>query len=428
MSYALRFLTATLAKQEVGEFLRFGALDHLFDLDPVSQPTYQFVKDYLDTSGELPTIDLVETETNVVLKIEDASCNYLHQKAFEEWTKRTLKLAQAEANQHFADDPLQAHKILLAAGHLVEEKQNAPQISNFKDAATSLYPYLVNKWTNKDAIASFGWKYLDDQSGGIMPDDLISFVGRPQQGKTWFLLRMALHVWKTMMKPIVFVTMEMSKEAIMERLAAIWTGTAMNFFKFGQAASLLPGKAGAKIVNPKQQLKVQLNALQAGDMPDFIIVDGNLAGTVDDVAAVCRQYRPAMCFIDGAYILDNAEAKGIYDAVARNVKLIKRKICTALQTPCACTWQFAKIEDKLKKGAKPTLENIGYSDAIAQFSAVVLGLFEDDDPGNVQSLFQRLITVLKGRNGEVGEFRVLWDFVRMLFDQVEPEAKVVLWN
>jgi len=60
---------------------------------------------------------------------------------------------------------------------------------------------------------------------------------------------------------------------------------------------------------------------------------------------------------------------------------------------------------------------IGYSDAIGQISSIVLGLFQEDSPETIQS---RKVNVMKGRNGEIGELRIAWDFIDMDFSQVDP--------
>jgi hypothetical protein len=49
----------------------------------------------------------------------------------------------------------------------------------------------------------------------------------------------------------------------------------------------------------------------------------------------------------------------------------------------------------------------------------VLGLFEGD---TIETVNQRRVEILKGRNGEVGRFHTHWDWVRMRFDEVIPEA------
>ena len=49
----------------------------------------------------------------------------------------------------------------------------------------------------------------------------------------------------------------------------------------------------------------------------------------------------------------------------------------------------------------------------------MLGLFEDE---TVETLKQRVVKVLKGRNGETGEFKTKFHFDTMDFGQVEEKS------
>ena len=91
------------------------------------------------------------------------------------------------------------------------------------------------------------------------------------------------------------------------------------------------------------------------------------------------------------------------------------------------SWQFNRksLEKDSKKGQKPGVEDIGMSDAIGQISSIVLGLMQED---GVETLTSRRVTVMKGRNGEVGGFNVRWDFQKMDFRQLadgEDEKKTL---
>lgn len=760
MSYAKRFLAASLATSDLSAFLQYGNAKHLFEYDPVSQPAFDFVMEYIETAGALPTIELVEEETEINFTAETAAPEWLFGKAFETHVQRAMKLMIEEAKKEFNENPLIAMKNISDRMSELEGQRLQPNVSNFKNAIDDLWPYLLNKWNPSEAVIGFGWPYFDQQSGGLEAGDMVGIVGQPGRGKaqpltepvlladgtwkpmgdiqvgdrvasvdgkpskvtaihpqgmrptyrltfadgrqveadaehlwevscsrwtqqtqvlttveliekrkvantrgrigvplvsgdfghneplpidpyalgallgygcfkskdvrystadpemvvwldellaplgvkskwlknvdytlqtagkghpsklrrelialdlwgkyahekaipeqymsankaarlallqglmdtdgtagndgsvqfcstswelarqvqklvrslgglcsfgvkdtthrqayilgirmqcpkdsfrlerkksrlgetqqkgrtlklmihtiqkledqdcqcisvshprhlyvtsgytvthnTWFLLWIALNIWRTLKQPIVFVSMEMSKEQILSRLAAMYTEVGMDFFKFGQSPNLfIKAKQGTK-----QQVKDMLKALKESDLPDFIVVDGNIASTVEDCVAVCRQYKAAACLIDGAYALDNDKAKGIYDAVTANVKLLKRKLAAPLKIPCICTWQFENLK-KLKKGDMPTMDNIGYSRAIQEYSSILLGLFEEEDMANVENLFQRTIYIMKGRSGEVGRFKVRWDFQKMNFGEVVKAAKIEMFN
>lgn len=417
-SFATRFLAAALAKGNLAEYLKFGKMEHVFALDPGAADTFQFVKHYIEKEGALPPAHLVEAETQTALPVEDVGLNWLYEKAFDTYVQRSLKIAVKEANELF-DQPLEALSALSKALDAVRLAQLGPKIVDFKNAYSDSYPQMVQKWAMMDSVAKFGWHYMDHQSGGIWPGDLISLVGRPGLGKTWLMLWVALNVWKITGQPVVFVSMEIMAQKIVERLAALYTGTAMDFFKTGMAPTMFTGD---KKLPTKKKVQTMLKELEGSDMPPFIVVDGNLTAAVTDVVSVVQQFKPGAVFIDGAYMLQNGQTKSLYEAVAVNCNLLKQRVATDLGCPTFCSWQFSRELEKLKKGQKPGLEHIGYSDVIGQVSTIVLGLFQDDDQSNVESLYHRKISVLKGRDGEVGEFLVHWDFKRMVFAEVDKSA------
>jgi replicative DNA helicase len=121
---------------------------------------------------------------------------------------------------------------------------------------------------------------------------------------------------------------------------------------------------------------------------------------------MARQLRPNIIFIDAAYLLQNHNQHlGRWERVTENIEFIKSQIAEALDIPVVISYQVNREGGK-KKG-QPTLEDIAYTDAIGQISSCVMGLFEDDD---IESMMSRKVTILKGRNGESGEFRINWNF------------------
>jgi DnaB-like helicase C terminal domain len=151
----------------------------------------------------------------------------------------------------------------------------------------------------------------------------------------------------------------------------------------------------------------------------FWVVDGNFKATVEDIWVAARQLKQDAIFIDGAYLLKHPTERDRYRRVAENADLIQQELSNI--APTVCPWQFSREAAKKIKNKGPdqvSLEDIGYSDVIGQVSSLVLGLFEGDSPETVK---QRRIEILKGRNGEVGGFITRWDWVGMHFEEVLDE-------
>jgi hypothetical protein len=104
--------------------------------------------------------------------------------------------------------------------------------------------------------------------------------------------------------------------------------------------------------------------------------------------------------------------------VSENADLLHNRIAAEIG-PVVASWQFARTASKKKKGEEVTLEDIAYADAIGQASSIVMGIFEEE---TVETLKQRRVKILKGRNGETGEFLANWNFDKMDFSQVLAQA------
>lgn len=269
-------------------------------------------------------------------------------------------------------------------------------------------PVLVTKAYHKmgqiEKVCSFGWPYMDDSTGGILPGDLVSIVGRPALGKTWHMLSTALHNWRTG-KNALFVSMEMGLQSIAQRAAAMFAHTNIAQLKVGKYSTSTYKKFAASMVE-MSHLGPQ----------KFYVVDGNLSVHIEELYDLVTLFDIDGMWIDGAYLVKNPNKRlGRYEKVAENAEYMKR-MSGELEISTFASWQFGRdATKKVSKNQKVGLEDIAYSDAIGQVSTIVLGLLQEE---GIETMVQRVIDVLKGRNGEVGQFSVNWDFATMDFSQV----------
>ncbi len=79
-----------------------------------------------------------------------------------------------------------------------------------------------------------GFYDLDSLTQGFQKSDLIIIAGRPSMGKTALSLNIALNIIKNLKLPILFFSLEMSKEQIMYRLLSIETNIPQNKLRSGK--------------------------------------------------------------------------------------------------------------------------------------------------------------------------------------------------
>lgn len=422
MSLGSRFLASVLQTGSVTEYLQYGKLGHLFDVDPMSKPTFEFVEAYVAQHGKLPPMAWVKEKLGVELADEQVAAGALHKDLFDRYLSRAMKSATTKANELVKDNPAEAYGALMQGLQEIAAYEMAPMVSDFRYIMKEFWPQFALAWSGEGTSIPWRWPTMQEQSKGIRPGDLVSFVGRAGLGKTWLLLSQALYTWEVTGRPVIFVSMEMMREVIMERLAGLYSHTPMDFFKDG----ILPNAFGS---GGKNAVKKKLKAAENHEYP-FLVVDGNLTASVEDIVSLCQQYQPAAVFVDGAYMLTPPISGRVTEVekVGYNVEGLKKQVATKLKIPTIATWQFNREAAKLKVGEKPGLHHIAGNDKIGQLSTIVGGLFQPDDESNIEMIQRREFSILKGRGGEVGSFNITWDFIGMRFDEetiIEGEYSVL---
>lgn len=413
MSYALGFqlLKAMCVAQSPMDWHNAKLPAEFFQGPEV--PVFNWVDDHVRKYRMLPKPDTLASAWPVlqaVTAIEPSS--YYLEKLENAWAYRVINQANIDSQtvlKQNQDDHQQALEILdLARKRIVLQKQRT-QLLDFGQQGAQLVVNEYHGIGKSDKICWFGWQYMDAKSGGIVPGDLVSFIGRPAQGKTWMMLYIALHNWVQYGRTVLFVSMEMNPLAISQRAAAMYTQT-----PYGQL------KAAQMSTPTYSQFSQSLSGLQ-GHKAKFWVVDGNLAVNVDEIYALADMLNVDAIVIDGAYMVRHRNSRlNRFERVAENVEQMKADT-SSLKLPTFASWQFSRSAVKGDKKGKeePGLEDIGSSDTIGQSSSIVLAMDQED---SIETLVQRQIRVMKGRSGELGRFPINWWFDTMDFTQyVAPE-------
>jgi replicative DNA helicase len=308
--------------------------------------------------------------------------------------KLSLKSAMMGAEKLRIDQPQKSLEVITSDIIMLNQNHRRKQLLNFaEEGGKIIHDEYIQQQLNADTGLKFGWETFDQMSGGLSGGDVVSIVGRPGMGKTYMELFAMLHAWGQGMTTL-FVSMEMKLSPIAQRLAAMYTNTSISELKSAQVAT--------KKYDKMHQFLKGMNGEQG-----MWIADGALSAKVSDLQMLCSQLQPDVLFIDGAYLLRNDNPRLTrHDRINSNVEDIKQYLAEGLNIPVVQSFQFNR--DATKGSIDDvSLEHIAGSDAIGQLSSVVLGLFEED---SIETALQRKIRVLKGRNGEKGEFNINWRF------------------
>jgi replicative DNA helicase len=407
-----RFLGGVLAeKWSAAQWVKLGNIDPLF-VNDAEKILYKFIDDYVRQNGVVPPAEFTEEELDFKLPVHGAA-NYqleILRNRFIEYTLRNAGLAAASALEE--QDFGKAVDAIQSAVVTTQIDLNPNSLINLKASLSSIwerYQEDLKKGASSGGL-KFGWETFDENSSGLEGGDLVSFVGRPSTGKTWFMLWTATRGWMQGRRPL-FVTLEMPAQQISERALAMMAGVDPSPLKT-KTAMLRPHKT--KVKEKLAEIEKDLN-------DQFHVVDAKMSSTVSDVEMYARAMQSDAIYIDGAYLLRHTDPRidaDRYRRVAENIDALKA-MAMRLDVPVIASWQFnrdAAKKAKKKDSEDPDLEDIGYSDAIGQHSSIVLALLQEE---SVATTTKRKISILKGRGGETGTITVNWDFVHCNFGEIE---------
>jgi replicative DNA helicase len=93
-------------------------------------------------------------------------------------------------------------------------------VTHIKDLVTESFATIERIYEKKETYTGVpsGFRDLDDKTSGFQPSDLIIIAGRPAMGKTSFALNIAQHAAQEAKTPVLFFSLEMSKESLAMRL------------------------------------------------------------------------------------------------------------------------------------------------------------------------------------------------------------------
>lgn len=312
-----------------------------------------------------------------------------------------------------------AKSVLQDALNRISKREQSSRLVDFGADGKKLILDNYHSSNYGKSITQFYWDYMDNLSGGAVGGDLISFVGRPASGKSFVLFRQAYKNFRIGKQTNLIVSMEMNALSVSQRLAAIATGVNLTQIKKKALAT------------PTYNKFVEGLSLLETEESKLYVLDGNLSSDIEDVYLLASTLNVDAVYLDGAYLLKTNENKRLspFERVSAVAHIIKRST-SELDIPSICSWQFNRDAVNKKKGGNQKqgvetagLENIGMTDAIGQLSSIVISMLQEE---SVETMESRVLTLLKGRDGESGQWRINWDFVNMNFDERTDEMKTNL--
>lgn len=260
---------------------------------------------------------------------------------------------------------------------------------------------LKEKFLNSNFIGlKSGFDDLDSIIQGFQKSDFIIIAGRPSMGKTALSLNIVINIIQYSKLPILFFSLEMSKEQIMYRLLAMETNVNQMRLRNGKLSQNDWIKVN-KMVNILSKLPLFID-----DSSDLSIQ--NIRSKIKTL--MFEQNQVGLVIIDYLQLMQNSRLKienrvQELSQITRSLKIIAREF----NIPIIALSQLSRsVENRVEK--RPVLADLRESGSIEQDADLVLMLYRkqnnvlDSDQTNDIELI-----IAKQRNGPVGTVQLKFD-------------------
>jgi len=254
---------------------------------------------------------------------------------------------------------------------------------------------LKEKFLNSNLIGlKSGFDDLDSIIQGFQKSDLIIIAGRPSMGKTALSLNIVINVIQYSKLPILFFSLEMSKEQIMYRLLAMETNVNQMRLRNGKLSQNDWIKIN-KMVNILSKLPLFID-----DTSDLSIQ--NIRSKIKTL--MFEQNQVGLVIIDYLQLMQNSRMKienrvQELSQITRSLKLIAREF----NIPIIALSQLSRnVENRTEK--RPVLSDLRESGSIEQDADLVLMLYRKHYyyPNDSSQSNEIELIIAKQRNGPIG--------------------------
>ncbi|MEO8193895.1 MAG: replicative DNA helicase [Gemmatimonadales bacterium] len=362
-------------------------------------------------------VDAVPTSANV-----EYHAKIVREKALR---RRLIEVSTAIVTDAF-ESALPAADLLDAAEHRIFEVNQSRGAEGFTRIKELLWPTMERIETLQRGGESItgvgsGFKDLDELTAGFQPSDLIIIAARPSMGKTAFVLNIAQNAALDGNIPVAFFSLEMSKEALVQRLLTsegrvdaqrLRKGRLHDdeFVRLGRAAGILSHAPIWIDDTPSMSL------LEMRSKARRLKID-------NDIGLIVVDYLQLM---QGPANQESRQQEISY--ISRSLKALARE----LRVPVVALSQLSRApEQRTGENKRPQLSDLRESGAIEQDADLVMFIYRQemyegltDKDGN--SLEGRAeIIVGKQRNGPTGFVNLHFNKTFTRFENYSPRLQAL---
>lgn len=302
----------------------------------------------------------------------------------------------------------------------VRDRRSSGDVVPVNDVLFEAFQMIDRRMQGEAAGVPTGFTDLDKLTGGLHDSELIILAARPSMGKTALATNIAEHVAVDSGLTTLFVSLEMSRLELVQRM--LCSRGKINGHKF---------RSGFLSAEDREKLVRAAGELSRGQL----LIDDSPSKTVTEIAAVARRLKRRaglrLVVIDYLQLIEPDNPK---DPRQEQVAKITRRLKTLareLKIPILCLAQLNR-QTEVAKDNRPRLSHLRESGAIEQDADVVMFVHREEyyhtrEEAQAQGLSGLAeIIVAKQRNGPIGDVKLTWreEFTRFENSTVGEFAEV----
>jgi replicative DNA helicase len=280
-----------------------------------------------------------------------------------------------------------------------------------RDILTRAIQHIETLYHRKEDITGLrtGFAELDKRTAGFQRADFIIIAGRPSTGKTAFALNIAEHVSVRERRPALILSLEMSKEQLVQRLLC-------------SEARVDSHRVRTGFLQPPDWRRIVDAAGRLAEAPLFI--DDTATLSVLEARAKARRVKSEhglelvvidyLQLMQGRWRSENRQQE--IAEISRSLKALAKE----LDVPVVALSQLSRAVET-RGDSSPRLSDLRESGALEQDADLIMFLHRKENPPDADALTTDLV-IGKHRNGPTGRLELVFKSEYTRFETISARG------
>jgi replicative DNA helicase len=359
------------------------------------------LSDELTRREQLKTIGGIDTLVDMVASVPHAAnARYYAQIVRQKAISRELIECATEMLRDGYSNNFTAEQLLEAAERRVfniAEVQTKGDTIELKDVVTDAMARIATRSESRHPITGVasGYFELDDITGGFQPEQLVILAARPSMGKTALALNICDHAAVTNKTPVLFVSLEMGRIELAERLLCARSRVDGHKLRTGQN---LGTRELTLLGKGYDELRVAPLFIDDTPLRNMLHITAN-------ARRLKMRENLGMIVVDYIQLIESEDSRDSRQEqiakISRRLKMLAREV----KVPVLALSQLNRAVEN-REDRKPRLSDLRESGAIEQDADLVLMLHRPEvyDPNDQPGVAELILS--KNRNGPIGSHKL----------------------